>query len=58
MFLNQIDYIESLREYVKIHLGEKTIVTKSPISQFEEKLPNRTIYQDPQIVYRVAVKNQ
>jgi two-component system, LytTR family, response regulator len=39
VFLSDIIYIESLREYVKIHVGEKSIVTKSPISQFEEKLP-------------------
>ncbi|MGY3792206.1 LytR/AlgR family response regulator transcription factor [uncultured Aquimarina sp.] len=38
--LDEITYIESLRDYVKIHIGEKEIQTKYKISDFEEKLQN------------------
>ncbi len=41
--LNSILYIESLKDYIKIHLEEETHVTKSSISAFEEKLDARFI---------------
>ncbi|GAA0713041.1 LytTR family DNA-binding domain-containing protein [Aquimarina litoralis] len=36
--LDEITYIESLRDYVKIHTDEKEIQAKYKISDFEEKL--------------------
>lgn len=36
---DQIHYIESLKDYIKIHLEEKKVVTKDSISNFEQKLP-------------------
>jgi len=38
VFLDDIYYIESFREYIKIHTSEKSIMTKLPISKIEEKL--------------------
>jgi DNA-binding LytR/AlgR family response regulator len=34
-------YIESLKDYVKIHLVDKRVVTKDSISNFIKKLPNQ-----------------
>lgn len=39
IFLDEITYIESLKDYVKIHTPTKSILTKNRISHFEEKLP-------------------
>ena len=36
-----IFYIESLSNYIKIHTTEKTIVTRETISNIEAKLPNK-----------------
>lgn len=36
---DEISYIESLGDYLKIHLPEKTIVTRETISSIEAKLP-------------------
>jgi DNA-binding LytR/AlgR family response regulator len=36
---NDIVYIESYSDYIKIHLAEKTIVTRETISAIEAKLP-------------------
>ena len=39
VFINDILYIESLKDYIKVHvLGEKTIVAKYKISDIEEEL--------------------
>lgn len=35
----EINYIESLSDYIKFHLSEKTIITRETISNIEEKLP-------------------
>lgn len=40
IFLKEILYIESQREYIKIFTAGKTIITKMPISQVEELLVN------------------
>ncbi|WP_339888291.1 LytTR family DNA-binding domain-containing protein [uncultured Flavobacterium sp.] len=37
---SDIFYIESLSDYIKIHITEKTIVTRETISNIEAKLPN------------------
>lgn len=34
-------YIESIKDYIRIHLPNKSIVTKDAISNFEEKLPSQ-----------------
>jgi DNA-binding LytR/AlgR family response regulator len=34
-------YIESLSDYIKIYLEDKTVVCRETISNFEEKLPNQ-----------------
>lgn len=38
IYLNDIFYIESLREYIKIHTKSETYVVKMPISKIEENL--------------------
>lgn len=40
MFLDEILYIESLKEYIKIVSKEKSILTKFPLGQMEELLQN------------------
>ncbi len=35
----QILYVESIKDYVRIHTAEKSITTKDKISDFEKKLP-------------------
>ena len=39
VYLHDITYIESLKDYVIIHVPDKRIVTKQKISYLEEKLP-------------------
>lgn len=39
IYLSDILFIESLKDYVKIHLGTEVIITKEKISKLEEKLP-------------------
>lgn len=39
LLLNEINYIEGLSEYVKIHTTDKKIVTKTSMAAMEEKLP-------------------
>ena len=39
IYLHEIAYIESLKDYVIIHVPDKRIVTKQKISYLEEKLP-------------------
>ncbi len=41
--LKSILYIESLKDYIKIHLEGENHMTKHSISSFEEKLDNRFI---------------
>lgn len=36
---NEIDYIESLSDYIKIHLNDKVVITRETISNIEAKLP-------------------
>lgn len=36
---NEIDYIESLSDYIKIHLSDKIVITRETISNIEAKLP-------------------
>lgn len=43
VYLDAILYVESLKDYVKIHLAEEQHVTKSSISAFEEKLDERFV---------------
>ena len=38
---SDINYIESLSDYIKIHLSEKVIVTRETISNIEAKLPQK-----------------
>jgi DNA-binding LytR/AlgR family response regulator len=37
----EVDYIESLADYLKIHLNDKTIITRETITNIEAKLPQR-----------------
>lgn len=39
IYLKDIVFLESMREYVKIHTETKTIIIKNAISNFEDKLP-------------------
>lgn len=36
----KIDYIESIKDYIRIHMGEERVITKHTISDFEKKLPD------------------
>lgn len=36
---NAILYVESMKDYIRIHTSEKTVVTKEALSSFEAKLP-------------------
>ncbi len=36
---NKVLYVESIKDYIKIHLEDETLVTKEKISDFEVKLP-------------------
>jgi DNA-binding LytR/AlgR family response regulator len=38
IYLDEILYLESFREYIKVHTTDKSIMTKLPISKIEEKL--------------------
>lgn len=40
IYLEEILYIESQREYVKIFTKDKSIITKIPLNQVDELLPN------------------
>ncbi len=39
ILLNEILFIESLKDYIKIHTTNKTIITQVPISDIERRLP-------------------
>ncbi len=41
IFLDDIFYIESFREYIKIHSEKVSVLTKIPISKIEEKLKDK-----------------
>lgn len=43
VYLDSILYIESLKDYVKIHLEQEKHVTKSSMSAFEERLDKRFV---------------
>ncbi|MEM6377620.1 MAG: response regulator transcription factor [Bacteroidota bacterium] len=40
---DEVLYIESLKDYIRIHLSDQKIMTKEKISDFIEKLPNHFI---------------
>jgi len=40
ILLRDILFIESLKDYIKIHTGDKTIITQVPISTIEQRLPD------------------
>jgi DNA-binding LytR/AlgR family response regulator len=40
IMLKEILFIESLKDYIKIHLQDKTIITQVPISSIEQRLPD------------------
>ena len=40
IYFQHILYIESLKDYVRIHTTDQRITTKDKISEFEQKLPN------------------
>ncbi len=40
IYLSDINYIESYREYIKINTGKKSYLTKTAISKIEVKLKN------------------
>lgn len=43
VLFKDILYVESLKDYVQIHLSVGTIITKDSITAFEQKLPNSFI---------------
>jgi DNA-binding LytR/AlgR family response regulator len=38
---SDVNYIESLSDYIKIHLKDRTVITREPISSIEVKLPQK-----------------
>jgi len=40
VYLEEILYIESLKDYVRIHTSQQQIISKDTISRYEELLPN------------------
>ena len=43
ILFRDILYVESIKDYVRIHLEDKSVITKGSIGSFEEKLPNQFI---------------
>ncbi|MFY0625361.1 MAG: LytTR family transcriptional regulator DNA-binding domain-containing protein [Reichenbachiella sp.] len=43
LMIEQISYIESLADYVKIHTADSTVITKEKISSLESQLPKNFI---------------
>ena len=41
VFFNDINYIESIKDYIRIHLQDSSIMIKHGITSFEEKLDTR-----------------
>lgn len=41
VFFNDINYIESIKDYIRIHLQDSSIMIKHGITSFEEKLDSR-----------------
>jgi DNA-binding LytR/AlgR family response regulator len=37
---SEILYVESIKDYIRIHLTDRSIITKDKISEFEHKLPS------------------
>ena len=54
--LSDIQYIESLKDYVKIHTNDEVIITKERISTLEEKLPQRQFIRTHRS-FLVAIKS-
>lgn len=42
VFLNKINYIEGLKDYIKIHVDKESLITKCTIKHIENKLPSET----------------
>ena len=42
VFLDDILFVESLKDYIKVYTTKKTIITKQPISSLEEMLPRES----------------
>jgi DNA-binding LytR/AlgR family response regulator len=40
ILLSEILFIESLKDYIKIHTTNKTVITQVPISEIEQRLPD------------------
>lgn len=53
--INDILYIESLKDYIKVYTPKKNVVTKESLSQFAEKLPSHDFIQTHRS-FIVAVK--
>ncbi len=41
VLFGHITYVESLKDYIRIHTSDDTIITKDKISEFEKKLPGQ-----------------
>lgn len=54
--LAEILFIESLKDYVKIHLRDEVIITKEKISSLEEKLPSAQFLRTHRS-FLIAIKN-
>jgi len=45
VYLNEILYIEGLSEYVQIYTGKRKIITKTSMTNMEEKLPSESFFR-------------
>ncbi len=56
VLLDDIQFIESMKDYVIIHLQNKKIITKQKISHYEETLPN-DVFVRIHKSYIISIKN-
>jgi DNA-binding LytR/AlgR family response regulator len=51
VLMNDILYVESLNDYIKVFIKGKTIITKQPISALEKNAPGKPLRKDPSFLY-------
>ncbi len=45
IFFDEINYIESLKDYVKVHTAERSVITKFQIGEMEELLKDQNFFR-------------
>lgn len=54
VFLANIKYVESIKDYVKVHTADKTLIVKTTLTNFEKQLPASSFIR----VHRSYIVNQ